>query len=166
MIYISIGYPMGFRKKQNEDELEYFMEIRGKFVPVTHSELSLWSDINSTENEKLDEKIVISLKEKGLVLSSNSIFELFDILLEYTIIRQGVGWVNEGKPCILKAENDVFNTTKLQDIIWVNGYGTILIKTIVEKRCAKDFDIASESFKRQFIKDIIELTRHSVIVVV
>lgn len=166
MFYISIGYPMGYRRMQDRDEFEYFMEIRGKFVAVTRPELDLWTNINNIKKEKIDENILNSLEEKGLVIGSDNISELFDKLLNYSVMRQGIGWVNDSKPCILTMNKVAFHPTLLQTIIWINGYGQFILKGIVEKRCINDFDIASESFKKQFVEDIIKLIRYSVIMVV
>jgi len=162
--YIPVGYPLGYVIGNNEWRymLEIIIEGKLKFITLTSEEFRLWAHISRCEMiAPRDIEFVLTLKEKGVLLEADTLNELLKKILPLNPIRNGVGYVNEGKNCIALGK-EIIDTTGIQLFIWRVSTGICELNTVLNEQFKLQNE-PIETFEEEFILAIIELMKHDVL---
>ena len=139
-IYIPIGYPLRYVASEGKPHptddklivrpLQYYSAelcASGKFITkkmALPDEFFLWSRCLHLHDEGIKNacnmKCVETLKEKGLIIVSDTFGEALEKMYPLKIVRQGLGWTNENKYCI-RLGNELICPTTLQNIVWLSA---------------------------------------------
>ena len=158
--FIPIGYPIGFDVSTGEYVIE---RIGGDNVQITLEAFLLWSSTfaDAFELDTSKDVIMLSLIENEIIIPYLSHDDLYHKIKLLNITRNGIGWQQDGKICIVN-EKEYFLSNSLQYSIWQKANGRLKVESVFNSKFA-DVSKKDNSFKRRFTSSIIFLVKLGVV---
>ena len=179
--YVPVGYPLGYELVDGipHDTKENFKVYSPKHYKIElylndklsvtvlslPDELYLWSRLlylqDKTIRNSCNLDLLESLQKKHVILEAETLTDLLKKLLPLKVQRQGVGWTNEQKICVLLGREMVY-TVGLQKAIWNFAMGC-KVEDIFNWHFSKT-NVSAEEYGKKFASAIIELMKNGLLI--
>lgn len=117
--YLAIGYPLTYAVDKPS---VYILEQIDGTIALTTEELKEWTSFLRVNVREQETELLRSLIRKGAVVSANSLEELLEQIRRCNVIRQGFGFLNQKKYCIMVGK-ECWYPTRGQLILWSGADG-------------------------------------------
>lgn len=113
MFTIAKGYPLGMEKDK------YIVECNNELNKLSLKKTAVWMSFNGVKEvvDLKDDKLLYQeLLNEGLLVQGETIGDLFSLLQDATLVRQGAGTLSNGKDAICLGEKAICPSEPYLDI--------------------------------------------------
>lgn len=126
--YLSVGYPLTYAVDQSS---VYILEQMEGTVALTTEELKEWTRCLPVVAREQESEELRTLIRKGAVFSGNSLSELLDSIRKRNAVRQGFGFLNNDKYCLMLGK-EYWYPSEVQLRLWSAADGCTTIDNLLE----------------------------------